>query len=258
MPMSPSATGPTFGLTERLLGSWSRRSSEGADLEAAGLDRPVARCRLPEPDGPTLVCTPRLLQVDATASPRPFDHNTWMPASDGPRSLPTLRGPRVVLRSGRPEDAPAMRAVFDAPEVARWWPDATDDDIAEQLENRDPDVDVWLVEADGRVVGLIQAAEETDPMYRHAGIDIVLHPDAHGRGLGPEAIRVLARHLLDDRGHHRLVIDPNAANTRAIRAYEKVGFRRVGVLRQYEWHERHGGWTDGLLMDLLRDELLDG
>ena len=98
---------------------------------------------------------------------------------------------------------------------------------------------------DGRVVGLIQAYEESDPMYRHAGIDIVLHPDAHGRGLGPEAIRVLARHLFDDRGHHRLVIDPNAANARAIHVYEKVGFRRVGVLRQYEWdaHARAAGPT---------------
>ena len=95
-------------------------------------------------------------------------------------------------------------------------------------------------------------------MYRHAGIDIVLHPDAHGRGLGAEAIGVLARHLFDDRGHHRIVIDPNAANTRAIRVYEKVGFRRVGVLREYEWSAHEGRWTDGLLMDLLRPELTDG
>ena len=108
------------------------------------------------------------------------------------------------------------------------------------------------------MVGLIQAYEESDPMYRHAGIDIVMHPDAHGRGLGPEAIRLLARHLFDDRGHHRLVIDPNAANARAIHVYEKVGFRRVGVLRQYEWSAREGRWTDGLLMDLLRDQLASG
>lgn len=94
-------------------------------------------------------------------------------------------------------------------------------------------------------------------MYRHAGIDIVLHPDVHGRGLGPEAIRLLARHLFEDRGHHRIVIDPNAANERAIRAYETVGFRRVGTMRQYEFHTGRG-WTDGVLMDLLRDEFDPG
>jgi len=172
--------------------------------------------------------------------------------------MPTLEGQRVVLRSGRPGDEAAMDAMFATDEVARWWPAADADEIASLVDNLDPDVDVWMIEVDGQVVGLIQAYEESDPMYRHAGIDIVLHPDAHGRGLGPEAIRILARHLFLDRGHHRIVIDPNAANARAIHVYEKVGFRRVGVLRQYEWHEREGRWTDGLLMDLLRDELTPG
>jgi aminoglycoside 6'-N-acetyltransferase len=124
--------------------------------------------------------------------------------------------------------------------------------------NRDPDVDVWLVELEAQVVGMIQAYENADPMYRHAGIDIVLRPRAHGRGVGPEAIRVLARHLFADRGHHRVVIDPNAAKARAIHAYETVGFRRVGVMREYEWSAHEGRWTDGVLMDLLRDELVEG
>ena len=178
--------------------------------------------------------------------------------SDATRSMLTLRGARVVLRPGRADDKRELGDVFESPEVARWWPTPDDSELTELLENRDPDVDVWMVEVEGRVVGLIQAYEETDPMYRHAGIDLVLHPDVHGRGIGPEAIRVLARHLFDDRGHHRIVIDPNAANARAIRAYEKVGFRRVGVMRAYEWDAHLGRWTDGLLMDLLRDELGEG
>jgi aminoglycoside 6'-N-acetyltransferase len=163
-----------------------------------------------------------------------------------------------VLRSGSAADEAALRAVFDAPDVARWWPFPDADELVSLLENRDPGVDVWMIEVDGQVVGLIQGYEETDPMYRHGGIDIVMHPDAHGQGLGPEAIRVLARHLFEDRGHHRLVIDPNAANARAIHVYEKVGFRRVGVLREYEWDATDRRWTDGLLMDLLRDELTGG
>jgi aminoglycoside 6'-N-acetyltransferase len=185
-------------------------------------------------------------------------HNAGVPEPDAPRPLPTLAGARVQLRPGHAGDEVAIQAVFDAPEVTRWWPNATPDEITSLVENRDPDVDVWMIEVDGRVVGMIQAYEETDPMYRHAGIDIVMHPEAHGRGLGPEAIRVVARHLFEDRGHHRLVIDPNADNARAIHVYEKVGFRRVGVLREYERDAAGQRWTDGLLMDLLRDELTDG
>ncbi|HXI44982.1 MAG TPA: GNAT family protein, partial [Candidatus Acidoferrales bacterium] len=68
------------------------------------------------------------------------------------------------------------------------------------------------------------------------------------------AIRTLARYLIEGRGHHRLTIDPSAANERAIKAYERVGFRRVGVMRSYE-RGPDGTWHDGLLMDLLADEL---
>ena len=164
----------------------------------------------------------------------------------------------MTLRSGTLADADALRRVFAAPDVARWWPAPSDEELDELLTNGDPDVDVWLIEVEGRVVGLIQGYEEHDPMYRHGGIDIVLHPEAHGRRLGAEAIRVLARHLFEDRGHHRLVIDPNAANARAIHVYESVGFRRVGVLREYEWSAHEDRWTDGVLMDLLRDELVEG
>jgi aminoglycoside 6'-N-acetyltransferase len=44
-------------------------------------------------------------------------------------------------------------------------------------------------------------------------------------------------------------------NVAAVRCYEKVGFRRVGVLRSYE-RDAGGGWRDGLLMELLAGEEL--
>ena len=67
-------------------------------------------------------------------------------------------------------------------------------------------------------------------------------------------MRTLARHLFEERGHHRVTIDPAAANDRAIRSYERVGFRRVGVMRRY-WRDPAGEWQDGLLLDLLAGEL---
>ena len=50
------------------------------------------------------------------------------------------------------------------------------------------------------------------------------------------------------------MIDPAAENVRAIRAYERVGFRRIGIQRQSEL-AGDGTWRDGLLMDLLASEL---
>jgi len=115
--------------------------------------------------------------------------------------------------------------------------------------------EIFIVAHEGRVVGAIQWHAEDEPDYRHAGIDIYLDPAVHGRGLGTDAVRTLARHLIADRGHHRLVIDPAAENAAAIRCYSKVGFRPVGVMRNYE-RGVDGTWHDGLLMDLLADELI--
>jgi aminoglycoside 6'-N-acetyltransferase len=69
-------------------------------------------------------------------------------------------------------------------------------------------------------------------------------------------VRVLARYLLFERDHHRITIDPAAANAAAIRTYEKVGFRRVGIMRSYE-RGPNDTWHDGMLMDLLREEFVD-
>ena len=66
-------------------------------------------------------------------------------------------------------------------------------------------------------------------------------------------MRLVIEHLIAERGHHRFTIDPAAANERAIRAYQRLGFKRVGVMRRYE-RGADGSWHDGLLMDLLADE----
>lgn len=110
------------------------------------------------------------------------------------------------------------------------------------------------IELDGELIGLIQYHEEDEPAFRHAGIDLFLTAHAHGQGLGTDAVRTLARYLTEERGHHRLTIDPAADNAAAIRAYEKVGFRPVGPMREH-WRSPDGTWHDGLLMDLLAGDL---
>ena len=169
--------------------------------------------------------------------------------------MTTLPGELVTLRTATAADVVALVSIRAAPEVyARWG--GQDDLVAELLDDvAQPDLHVLVIEDDDRVVGAIQWQEEEDPVYRHAGIDLYLDPAAHGRGLGTDAVRTMARHLIDDVGHHRLVIDPATDNAAAIRCYEKVGFRSVGVMRQYE-RGPDGTWHDGLLMELLADDLI--
>jgi aminoglycoside 6'-N-acetyltransferase len=167
---------------------------------------------------------------------------------------PVLRGARVVLRAVQPSDHAALRSFLADPSVAQWWgPPHPDVDVLDDWLENSPDTTVWTIEFDRRVAGSVQASEEGDPDYRHVGIDLFLGPEFQGKGAGTEAIRLLARWLFDERGHHRLTIDPSATNERAIRAYAAVGFKPVGIMRRYE-RGPDGTFHDGLLMDLLRDE----
>ena len=165
-----------------------------------------------------------------------------------------LTGERVVLRPAREDDLEPLRAILREPSVARWWGPPSPNGVAEEWLDHEADDRVFVIELEGTVVGSIQYAEENDPDYRHAGIDIFLTGDVQGQGIGPDAIRTVARYLIDVRGHHRLTIDPSAANERAIRAYSKLGFRPIGIQRLYE-RGPDGTFHDGLLMDLLADDL---
>jgi aminoglycoside 6'-N-acetyltransferase len=170
---------------------------------------------------------------------------------------PELGGPRVRLHPGDQRDVPLLCAILAEPEVACWWGDPEPASVVAAKLRGDDESVLLVVEAAGQVIGGIEYHEENEPMYRHAGIDIYLSARGQGQGLGTEAVALLARYLFGRRGHHRLTIDPAAANHRAIRCYEKVGFRRVGVLREYE-RGPDGRFHDGLLMDLLRPELVVG
>jgi aminoglycoside 6'-N-acetyltransferase len=155
---------------------------------------------------------------------------------------PTITGARVTLRPLAPEDVGALNAIVAEPEVRRWW--GTDPTVDEQ--------DAFTIWVDGEIAGWLGWYEETDPDYRHGGLDIFLAPRFHGQGLGREALSLGARWLFE-RGHHRLIIDPAAANERAIAVYASIGFRPVGVMRRYE-RGPEGDWHDGLLMDMLKAE----
>jgi aminoglycoside 6'-N-acetyltransferase len=170
------------------------------------------------------------------------------------RGFPTLlRGRKVVLRPLRAEDVERVAEIQAEPGVARWWGLPDEAELRRQAEGRSEEK-AFAIETEGKIVGLIQYVEENEPDFRRAGIDVFLAERAQGRGLGTDAVRTLARYLIEERGHHRLTIDPAADNAAAIGAYEKVGFRPVGVMREY-WRSPDGTWRDGLLMDLLARDL---
>jgi aminoglycoside 6'-N-acetyltransferase len=137
-----------------------------------------------------------------------------------------IRGRRTSIRNATEDDVAMLVRWHADPDVARYWDDETfaEDELRERL--RRPDVDSFVVEADGEPVGYLQAWWEEDEPLR-GGIDMFLIPDARGRGLGPDAARALTTHLLRDRGWTRVTVDPYVWNDSAIRAWRRAGFEQV-------------------------------
>ena len=167
-----------------------------------------------------------------------------------------LRGQRVRLRPVVESDRERLVAIRRTEAVrARRRGVDLDAEFDENL--LDLEVVRLAICCDVDVVGLIQFAEETDPEYRSASIDVYVDPAHHRRGYASDAIRTLVDHLFDQLGHHRLTIDPAADNTAAIACYTTVGFRPVGVMRQHE-RQADGAWADALLMDMLPSDRSPG
>jgi len=131
-----------------------------------------------------------------------------------------------------PADLPLLKQWLEEPHVAEWWPDPDRALATIARHMTDPTVDAFIVKADGRPIGYLQnydlGAEPDHPFGDHPpgsrGIDqFIGEPDMVGRGHGSAMIRAFVEALLG-RNIPRVVTDPDPANARAIRAYQKAGF----------------------------------
>ena len=75
-------------------------------------------------------------------------------------------------------------------------------------------------------------------------------PELWGTGIGTRGVSLLLRHLFENLGAREVILDPNVDNPRAIRCYEKCGFRKIKLLRAHEVHEGQTG--DCWLMSVTR------
>jgi len=171
----------------------------------------------------------------------------------GRRVLPTLSDDRLTLRPLAGSDPDDLAAIVARPGIREWWGASGG---ADGFREDRRDEQAFAIEVGGELAGWLGFFEQQDPEYRHASLDIFLAPEHQGAGLGPAALRLAARWLIGERGHHRITIDPACANERAIGVYRSVGFKPVGVMRRYE-RGIDGEWHDALLMDLLADELIE-
>ena len=85
----------------------------------------------------------------------------------------------------------------------------------------------FVIEADGRPIGQVNY-NEIDSAKKRVELDIWMFAQAHcGRGYGTEALELLCTYLGSCCDINEIFLQPSASNQRAVRAYEKVGFKRT-------------------------------
>lgn len=172
-----------------------------------------------------------------------------------------IRGSKTCLRALRHDDLPhfvrwindpetrrfmMMRYPLSATEEENWW---------EGFVKRKGD-HIFAIEAgDGTYIGNI-GLHDIQPENRRALLGIIIGEKAYwGQGYGTDAIRAMLGWAFGYLNLHRVSLTVYAYNERAIRCYEKSGFRHEGSMRQARYVD--GKYYDELVMGVLRDEFLE-
>ena len=164
-----------------------------------------------------------------------------------------------MLRPAGPDDAAFLVALRVHPDVAPFLGVREADEAAlrRELADADPAAAGRFVIDEGAGPAGALAWRLSSRRSRIADLsEIVVLPEARGRGLGTAAVREACRLLADRLDVHRFQLETYAFNEAGIRAFERAGFVREGVRRQAFW--RRDAWQDGVLFGLLADELPQG
>ncbi|QKV19819.1 GNAT family N-acetyltransferase [Oricola thermophila] len=173
--------------------------------------------------------------------------------------------PDIAFLPVTPDDYPMLRRWLEKPHMREWWGETETElgFIRDMVEGRDP-TRPFIFHVDGKPLGYIQAWRVGDALaggfdeeapWLHdlpadaVGVDLSIgDPENLSRGIGTAVLRKFLAILIEE-GHETIVIDPDEANRRAVRAYEKAGFVA------YDRHAGDSGVT--LLMVLDRNRFLE-
>jgi len=124
--------------------------------------------------------------------------------------------------------------------------------IARVNEDKNVVVLAIVLKKDDRVIGNT-ALHAIHPRNHHAGFGIMIGDKREwNKGHGTEATRLIVRYGFETLNLNRIWLQVYEDNARAVRSYEKVGFRVEGKLREHLY--RDGRFWDVLNMGILRKE----
>jgi RimJ/RimL family protein N-acetyltransferase len=172
-----------------------------------------------------------------------------------------IRGQRVWLRALEASDLPAYKRAINSVEVGSWagypWPhsEATVERWYEQVRTRHGHGEYWFAISplgSDEFIGTLWLWSKAD---RLDGLELsifVTQEAGHGKGMGSDAIDAALDFIFGSYETERVWLTTETDNVRAVRAFEKSGFRVDGTIRHH--FRRAGEWRDSALMAILRED----
>lgn len=115
-----------------------------------------------------------------------------------------------------------------------------------------PDREYWIVELDGRAVGLANLYDISERHSRAYWAFYLADPAVRGHGVGSFTERFMISRAFVDRGLNKLCCEVLSSNDAVIMMHQKFGFGIDGRLRQHI--RKHDHFEDVIAMSLLRSE----
>ena len=128
----------------------------------------------------------------------------------------------------------------------------------EYYSEEDVEIIRTIIEYDGKSIGYVhmyKLNEELLNEYEYPLTDKVVYgidqfigePEYWDKGIGTKFMKLVLQYLTKEKNADIIILDPHADNPRAIRCYEKVGFKKIKFLPKHELHD--GEMVDCYLME---------
>ena len=174
-----------------------------------------------------------------------------------------IRKDNIRVRTLTKEDLPFMLKWLTDDRVLEYYGGRdqkyTLEKIRQEYIEEDMDISTRLIiEYGGKPIGYAQVYNMIDEYYDSYHYDktgekvycmdqFIGEPDYWGLGIGPRFMKIILEYLRDEREAKAVILDPHQNNPRAVKAYEKVGFKIIKELPKHELRE--GVMEDCYLME---------
>jgi RimJ/RimL family protein N-acetyltransferase len=173
-----------------------------------------------------------------------------------------IKGKKVILRPVTEKDFTLLHKWINNPAVLGFWYGKdklrsmkwVKDHFLSIIKN-ESNSSCWIIEVSGEPIGFMYntICKDDDKFTGRVELDILIGDDKkRGKGYGADALKAMIYYAFKVQKAQRVYLTPHIKNVRAIHVYEKVGFKKEGILRSFEKFE--GKWIDCVMMSIIKGE----